>query len=310
MIKDLSVVICNKNSITFLKKSIPVYKKCNLKELIVIDGDSNDGSIEYLKKQKIIFFSDRGKGLSYSRQLGLSKSKCNFVFIAGPDDICDKLFFEKLDLKFKKSKYDAATILLKIFRVKTYWDQCINLWLEYIRNAGEANVIGTPTIFKRKVFNKIKYNINTQGCDDTDISDQLKKNNFKIGVLDIYCNQINENKLIDIKKKFQLYGKSDANFYKFKNKKFNLFNLKKIKTSKQSKDNEKDKPMSKWAEWGTIILAIIFGRLFGLLGVAAVAAGYGVYYLLDKEYNKAISITAGVIAGIASYLLIIAVILS
>lgn len=95
-----------------------------------------------------------------------------------------------------------------------------------------------------------------------------------------------------------------------KNKKFNLFNLKKIKTSKQSKDNEKDKPMSKWAEWGTIILAIIFGRLFGLLGVAAVAAGYGVYYLLDKEYNKAISIAAGVIAGIASYLLIIAVILS
>ena len=95
-----------------------------------------------------------------------------------------------------------------------------------------------------------------------------------------------------------------------KNKKFNLFNLKKIKTSKQSKDNEKYKPMSKWAEWGTIILAIIFGRLFGLLGVAAVAAGYGVYYLLDKEYNKAISITAGVIAGIASYLLIIAVILS
>ena len=53
-----------------------------------------------------------------------------------------------------------------------------------------------------------------------------------------------------------------------------------------------------------------FGRSFGLLGVAAVAAGYGVYYLLDKEYNKAISITAGVIAGIASYLLIIAVILS
>ena len=46
-----------------------------------------------------------------------------------------------------------------------------------------------------------------------------------------------------------------------KNKKFNLFNLKKIKTSKQSKDNEKDKPMSKWAEWGTIILAIILEDL-------------------------------------------------
>lgn len=225
MIKDLSVVICNRNSLPFLKKSIPFYKQCNAKELIVIDGESNDGSIEFLKKQKINFFSDYGKGLSYSRQLGIKKSTCNFIFMAGPDDICDKLFFEKLDLKFINSKYDAATILLKISPVKTYWDQCLNLWFKYIRKAGETSVIGTPTIFKREVFDRINYNLNTQGCDDTDISEQLKKNNYKIGIIDIYCNQTNENKLSDIKKKFKLYGKSDANFYKFKNKKFNLLDL-------------------------------------------------------------------------------------
>ena len=52
-LNQVSVVICNKNSINYLKKSIPIYKKSSLNEVIVIDGNSIDGSIEYLKKEKI-----------------------------------------------------------------------------------------------------------------------------------------------------------------------------------------------------------------------------------------------------------------
>ena len=139
--------------------------------------------------------------------------------MAGPDDICDEFFFKKLHLEFENSNYAAATILLKIIPTKTYWDECLNIWFKYIRKVGETNVIGTPTIFKREVFDRVKYNLNTEGCDDTDISEQLKENQYKIGVINVYCNQANENKLIDIRKKFQFYGKSDANFYKFKKKK-------------------------------------------------------------------------------------------
>ena len=60
--------------------------------------------------------------------------------------------------------------------------------------------IGTPTLFKRKVFNKVSYKEKTIGFDDTDISDQLLKNNFKIGILDVYCNQANGNNFKDISK--------------------------------------------------------------------------------------------------------------
>lgn len=91
-----------------------------------------------------------------------------------------------------------------------------------------------------------------------------------------------------------------------KNKNFNFVKKKRTKELKSTKD----KPMSKWVEWGTIILAIIFSRLFGLLGFAAVAAGYGIYYLLDKEYNKFISVTAGIITGLATYLIVVALIFS
>tara|TARA_A100000164_G_scaffold381973_1_gene436946 strand:- start:197 stop:1024 length:828 start_codon:yes stop_codon:yes gene_type:complete len=223
--EDISVIICNRNSLFYLKKSIPVYKNVNLKEIVVIDGNSDDGSVEYLKKQKVNFFSDEGKGLSYSRYMGVMKSKGNFIFMAGPDDICDVNFFNKLCLEFISSSYDAATILLKINQTKTYWDNCLNMWFGYIRKIGDSKVIGTPTLFKRNVFEKIKYNADTIGCDDTDISEQLNKNKYKIGVINVYCNQANNNKLVDIEKKFKLYGVSDANYYKYNRKRFNFLNL-------------------------------------------------------------------------------------
>lgn len=224
-IKDISAVICNKNSIEFLKKTIPIYKKVNLGELIVVDGKSKDGSIDYLKNNKIKTISDNGKGLSYSRKIGVLNSTKKFVFIAGPDDLCDKKFFKKLCSNFEKNNYEAATVLLQINKPITYWDRGLNFYFNYIRKPGPSKVIGTPTIFNKNIFRKISYNKNTYGCDDTDISEQLISNNFKIGTFNIVCNQVNLNNLKNIYDKFKLYGVSDYNYYKFKNKKFSFKNL-------------------------------------------------------------------------------------
>lgn len=224
-IKDISVVICNKNSIQFLKKTIPIYKKIKLGELMVIDGKSKDGSINYLKSEKVKIISDYGKGLSYSRKIGIKNSTKKFIFIAGPDDLCDEKFFKKLCNKFKKNNFEAANCLLKIKKPITYWDMGLNFYFAYIRKPGVSKVIGTPTIFNKNIFKKIKYNNKTFGCDDTDISEQLINNNFKIGTFNIVCDQGNQNILKNISDKFKLYGISDINYYKFKNKNHNLKNL-------------------------------------------------------------------------------------
>ena len=225
-LSEVSVVICNKNSLNFLKKSIPVYKKNNLNEIIVIDGNSEDGSLKYLEELNIKVISDEGKGLSQSRKLGIINSKGKYIFMAGPDDICDELFFTKLLNKFLSSDYDAVTVGLKIFKPVTYWDNSLNAWYSYIRKKKKkVDVIGTPTLFKKKVYKFVNYNINTVGCDDTDISEQLLNNNYNIGIIDVFCDQANRNNFKDISVKFQLYGQSDINFYYFKNSKTNFKHL-------------------------------------------------------------------------------------
>lgn len=221
-INETSVVVCNKDSLNYLKKSIPALKQSKLKEIFVVDGNSTDGSIEYLNKEKIKIYPDGGRGLSYSRKLGVKLSKGKFLFFIGPDDVCGKNFFKKLFKQFILKKYDAATILIRIRNTKTYWDKCLNFWFENIRKEGPSKVIGTPTLFFRKVFKKITYKENSIGCDDTDISYQLIKKGFKIGILGFVCDQANNNHLIDVKKKFLLYGKSDYSFYKLYKKKLSF----------------------------------------------------------------------------------------
>ena len=228
MLKDISVVICNKNSLEYLKKSVPPYKKSNIKELIVIDGRSTDGSLRYLKKQKVKVVSDKGRGLSYSRGLGVKLSRGKYVFVAGPDDICKGNFFDVLIKKFKKSEFDAATILIKVKKKVTYWDSYFNFWFKYIRKVGPAKTIGTPTLYKKKLFKLVKYRTFPLVCDDTDISAQIIKKKYKIGVLDLTIDQTNNNSFQDFYRKFYDYGKSDCDYYFLNKKNFNF--IQKIKT--------------------------------------------------------------------------------
>ena len=150
MIKDVSVIICNKNSIEFLKKSILKIKKIKFYEIIVIDGDSNDGSQNFLKKNKIKVISDQNKGLNYSRYLGSKIAKGKYILFLGPDNFFNRTDINKLFLEFKKKKYDAATTLIKVYNIKTYWDSCLNFYYDYIKKKLPLMVIGTPTIFKKK----------------------------------------------------------------------------------------------------------------------------------------------------------------
>lgn len=228
MEKQISVVICNKNSLRYLKKSVPPIKKSAVKELIVVDGCSTDGSLDYLKKQNVKTISDKGRGLSYSRGLGIKNSKSKYVLVAGPDDIFEKNFFITLIKKFENSEFDAATILIRIKKEITYWDECLNFWFKYVRKPGPAKSVGTPTLYKKNLFKKVKYKTSPLVCDDTYISEQLIKKKFKLGILDITANQFNNNRFIDFYRKFYDYGKSDCDYYLLNKNKFNF--IKKINT--------------------------------------------------------------------------------
>ena len=74
MLNNLSIVVLAKEEYLNILTIIPKLKKYS-RDIILIDGNSNDGTKEFCKKKKIRFYLDNGKGKGAAQRLGAKKAK-------------------------------------------------------------------------------------------------------------------------------------------------------------------------------------------------------------------------------------------
>ena len=90
--KKVSAIITTHNRVKYLKKAVNSVLKQTYKniELIIVDDGSTDGTKEYcksLKNVKYIYISkSKHKNGNYARNLGLKKSKCEYIAFLDDDD--------------------------------------------------------------------------------------------------------------------------------------------------------------------------------------------------------------------------------
>jgi len=83
----VSVVLLTKNSALTVEKSIKsiFQQKRQPDEVVVVDGDSNDGTLEIVKEYPIKLVTERGLGFGYARNLGVKNASGNIVFFLDSD---------------------------------------------------------------------------------------------------------------------------------------------------------------------------------------------------------------------------------
>lgn len=93
MSKNLSYILSTYNKLAYLKITIPILIDSLEEddELIVIDGDSQDGTKEYLGKlneggEKFSFISEKDKGEAHGFNKGVLLAKCDLIKIITDDD--------------------------------------------------------------------------------------------------------------------------------------------------------------------------------------------------------------------------------
>ncbi len=192
----ISVVIPAFNEEKFLAKCLESLKNQDFDdfEIIVVDNNSTDRTVEVAKKFGAIVLFEKNQGVAFARQKGFLKAKGEIIASTDADTILPKNWLSKIFEEFKKDKdlvafggscefYSgpisarlASKFLLKPFLILDKFF------------SGGWNLMGCNMAIKKEAFLKIGgFNTNLKLNEDVEISFRLRKNgkvkvdlNFKV----------------------------------------------------------------------------------------------------------------------------------
>ena len=82
---DVSVVILTRNSAKTLEKCLVSIEVEKPFEIIAVDGQSTDGTLNILKKHHVKVLSENMHSLAHARQLGVNAARADYVMFVDSD---------------------------------------------------------------------------------------------------------------------------------------------------------------------------------------------------------------------------------
>lgn len=239
-IKSFSFIIPNYNNSNSIVRCINSILKQNFAdfEIIVIDDNSTDDSLEILSKYNNIkvYKNNRNKGVSYSRNIGILEATKKYIIFVDADDYLvddyknsiineiDKktelYIYNEIELKNNCNKIYSCNIIGK----KNLKDVIEKHSPEYLK--APISYWIHNKIFLRDIIikNNIMFDVNKKAAEDQDFCYKYFKciNNIKFINKELYYyNQINVNKY----KYIRYYHQTIKSIYKNNKDIYNKFNI-------------------------------------------------------------------------------------
>ena len=210
----VSVIVCCKNASEYIEASLLSIRKNRPKELIVVDGHSDDDTVSICQKYADKILVDPGQGLAVARNIGLDHASGDLIYYVGPDNILPDGSIDELANFLMCSDYGGAAPLTAIADRSTY----LGNGMHYYRMAkiipGKSDVIGTPWMYRSEIMKRYRYDSAMRFSDDTDLCYRLAQNGVYVAYMDSYVYEQGTESLASVVTRWTIYGISDADFYK------------------------------------------------------------------------------------------------
>jgi len=211
-VNQISVVVCCLNSISSIEECLKSLKESNVKEIIVVDGGSTDGSLNVAKKYADILLIDEGRGLGNARNIGLRRASGRFVLHSGPDNS-----YEEKEL-FKMLNYmDGSVVAVTsktIVKSVSYLGKLMNIYKKARFYPGERNSIGTPLLCCTKTMQDNPFDESQRWSDDAELCFRWKKSlGARFFVANAEVGEIGNFGFLELRARWRMYGSSDLQVY-------------------------------------------------------------------------------------------------
>lgn len=213
--KDISIVICTKNSERVLEKVLESCLENNPLEIIIVDHNSTDGTLDLAKRFGVKVLTE-DRGLGYARQMGAKEARGEFVAYVDSDIILPPNTMQTLVKEMIENEYVGISAKVISLTNNTYWEWAEGqaIGLEY-NNEGDADLIGTlATAYRKEVVLSFGFDPFFVGAgEDIDFAYRLRKAGNRLGVSSATVYHDYPATLRGLMKKRYWWGKGDARFF-------------------------------------------------------------------------------------------------
>ena len=167
-----AVVITTLNEIDGVKELLPKIKKEWAEEWLVVDGNSNDGTVDEVKKLgfNIAFQKKKGHGDAVSR--GVSDTKSDFILYWGPDGNHELQEIPTLIGKIKEgfdqviiSRFGKTSVNLDAGSMDTFGNKMFTFLINVFFGGRLTDALNLSRIITRKSMLQLKFD--AEGLDST-----------------------------------------------------------------------------------------------------------------------------------------------
>lgn len=166
--KKISLIIISKNEIEgikFIGERVNAQKKY-LNEIILVDGQSTDGTIEYAKELgwNVIVQSDEEMGIMNGIRIGIENSNSEYVTMFTPDNNCIPEKIEEIhNVLTENITCDMVTVSRYYKDAKSYDDNLVSgfgNWMftsmvNLLFRANYTDVLGIYRCFRKSLINEL-----------------------------------------------------------------------------------------------------------------------------------------------------------
>jgi len=179
----ISVVMVARNAERTIEECLQSIRKNNPAEIIVIDGNSSDGTVEIARRYTERVYSDEGKGLGYARQLGAEQATQEYVAYVDSDVVLTENALSTMLAEFKNSDFiGIGARESPDKKCSTYWE-----WGQYQQDyhhrlRPRSDFLNTMAgLIRKETILRYKFDISEKYLDDFDLGIRLGREGYKFG---------------------------------------------------------------------------------------------------------------------------------
>lgn len=178
----ISVVVPARNAGDFIEACLAAVLRNRPAEIIVVDGRSEDDTVEIARRYADSVLSDEGGGVAYARQMGAEAAEQPYVAFVDVDIELTDTALADLFTELKDRKLEAIQAQLRSVGGKDYWSRAL---VSHHRGGRSKHWFGlVASLFLREVFLHYGMDSAFSSGEDIELRYRLEKSGAKIGLSD------------------------------------------------------------------------------------------------------------------------------